>query len=218
MFGMPRLQELINQNKIFDPTDLDDPLACHIDWTEAVNAGSKFSEPKLVKVNNYRYEFRESIIQYITDKLFLIVLFMLLTVLISWSLYSTEYDSIAGMLYFLILFLFVLYLLTKGLFDHKNPTIFDKIQGIYWEGHTSSNKQSDIKKLQESIPLMKIRALQLIAQIDKNHESTSRSYELNLVLANGERINVVEHNNLSKLRKDALSLSEFLGKPLWNAV
>jgi hypothetical protein len=43
------------------------------------------------------------------------------------------------------------------------------------------------------------------------------SYELNLVLDDGSRINVVDHGNLDRLRSDAQTLSRFLDKPVWDA-
>jgi hypothetical protein len=44
------------------------------------------------------------------------------------------------------------------------------------------------------------------------------SYELNLVLNDGSRINVVDHGNLKQLRSDTQTLSQFLGKPVWDAI
>jgi hypothetical protein len=42
-------------------------------------------------------------------------------------------------------------------------------------------------------------------------------YELNPVLNDGSRINVVDHGNLERLRGDAITLSQFLDKPVWDA-
>ena len=43
------------------------------------------------------------------------------------------------------------------------------------------------------------------------------SYELNLVLEDGSRVNVVDQGNLKRLRSDAQTLSRFLDKPVWDA-
>ena len=43
------------------------------------------------------------------------------------------------------------------------------------------------------------------------------SYQLNLVLENGSRINAVYGGDLDHLRKDAKRLAEFLKVPLWDA-
>jgi hypothetical protein len=41
------------------------------------------------------------------------------------------------------------------------------------------------------------------------------SYELNLVLKDGRRINVVDHGGADKIRTDAATLADFLGVPVW---
>jgi hypothetical protein len=48
-------------------------------------------------------------------------------------------------------------------------------------------------------------------------KNSYHSYELNLVLNDGSRINVVDHGNLERLRSDASTLSRFLDKPVWDA-
>ncbi len=50
------------------------------------------------------------------------------------------------------------------------------------------------------------------------NKSSYYSYELNLVLNDGSRINVVDHGNLKRLRSDTQTLSQFLGKPVWDAI
>ena len=39
-----------------------------------------------------------------------------------------------------------------------------------------------------------------------------------LVLKGGERINVVDHGNLKRIREDANTLPNFPGKPVWDAI
>ena len=68
-----------------------------------------------------------------------------------------------------------------------------------------------------------IRLSRVIAALDKYfdhvliHTGQNYNYELNLVLKDGERINVVDHGNLKKIQDDANTLSNFLGKPVWDA-
>ena len=42
-------------------------------------------------------------------------------------------------------------------------------------------------------------------------------YEINLILHDSSRLNVVHHGNKKRIRRDAATLAEFLGKPLWDA-
>ena len=41
---------------------------------------------------------------------------------------------------------------------------------------------------------------------------------MNLVCLNGERINIVDHGALRKLREDALILANYLSVPIWDAI
>jgi len=41
--------------------------------------------------------------------------------------------------------------------------------------------------------------------------------EVNLVLADGNRMNLVDHSNQSAIREDAQALSAFLDLPVWDA-
>jgi len=71
--------------------------------------------------------------------------------------------------------------------------------------------------------LEKVHALQIIAEICSNKTERGRrtktyhSYELNLVLEDGKRINVIDLTNQDRLRKDAGTLAAFLDKPIWDA-
>jgi len=44
------------------------------------------------------------------------------------------------------------------------------------------------------------------------------SFELNLVLRDGRRLNVMDHGDYDALRRDADTLAEFLGRPVWDSV
>ena len=65
--------------------------------------------------------------------------------------------------------------------------------------------------------LEKIHALQLIFNAS-SQRFYGFSYELNLVLEAGKRINVIDHGNLDRLREDADTLAAFLDKPIWDAI
>jgi len=59
--------------------------------------------------------------------------------------------------------------------------------------------------------------LQLLSEYVSGDKSSYYSYELNLVLDEASRINVVDHENLEQLRGDARTLAQFLDKLLWDA-
>ena len=61
-----------------------------------------------------------------------------------------------------------------------------------------------------------VYALQLIREYVKGSESNYYSYELNLVLRDGQRLNVVDHGDGRRLRRDAERLAQFLGVRVWD--
>lgn len=50
----------------------------------------------------------------------------------------------------------------------------------------------------------------------ENEKTDFYRYELNLVLENGSRVNVLSHGNKQKIREDAQAISQYIGKPLWD--
>ena len=67
-------------------------------------------------------------------------------------------------------------------------------------------------------PINKIHALQLITRVDRGPRRTIVAHELNLILSDGRRRNVNDHENLKLIRKQASILADYLGIPIWDAV
>ena len=92
------------------------------------------------------------------------------------------------------------------------PIVFDLKQGIYWKGRGEPPMGSKTE-------LSSVHALQIISEYVVSTDPTTASfssYELNLVLENGDRINVVDHGDYERLRRDGRTLSEVLEIPLWD--
>lgn len=100
---------------------------------------------------------------------------------------------------------------------YGRPVIFDKMKGFYWKGWKKPDHSTPRTAAKNLAPLSEIHALQLIKEYIRSDKSSYYSYELNLVLRDGTRINVVDHGNGNVLRQDAQQLASFLGKPLWDA-
>jgi hypothetical protein len=104
------------------------------------------------------------------------------------------------------------------LYFGTTPIVFDKYQGCFWKGRKVPNGVSDSQGIKYFARLDEIHALQLISEYCRGNKSSYYSYELNLILKNGNRMNVVDHGNPEKLREDTQALSRFLGKPVWDAM
>jgi hypothetical protein len=98
--------------------------------------------------------------------------------------------------------------------------VFDNQVGYFWIGHKAPNMTNSTEISKKHARLQEIHALQIISEYCDSSSSDSSpyySYELNLIFHNGQRINVVDHAKLHKLREDATDLAEFLRKPVWDA-
>lgn len=96
------------------------------------------------------------------------------------------------------------------------PIVFDRRKGLFWKGRVAPDAVLDKRQIKDLIALDDIVGLQIITERVRGNKSSYNSYELNLVLKDGERINVVDHGGAAKLRADARELGVFLDKPVWD--
>ena len=201
-----------------DPAQFEDAVANSTSWSPAKSGGQNFCSHKLVEAAVHRMEFRATL----GAKLFGMVFVLGGLVPIGWGCYNIVAGEEAS-LDFKVIFLFLFGLVFAGvgvglLYFFTKPIVFDKHSGHFWKGKTDPNWGFIKDALKVWAPLEQIHALQLIAEHCTSDKSSYYSYELNLVLKDGERINVVDHGKLNKIREDANKLSSFLEKPVWDAI
>jgi hypothetical protein len=103
-------------------------------------------------------------------------------------------------------------------YSFSKPVIFDKTKGMYWKGWKAPKRYLAEGDKESSSRIGDIYALQIIPELVRSDNKSYVSYELNLVLRDGSRMNVVDHGDLVKLREDAKLVSEFLGIAIWDTV
>jgi hypothetical protein len=91
------------------------------------------------------------------------------------------------------------------------PRVFDKTSGLYYKSY----KESSFGK--HHVSLETIIAIQIIGERISSDNGSYGSFELNLVLEDSSRLNVVDHGNLKSINNDAHVISEFLNIPIWHA-
>ena len=177
------------------------------------SGGSNFKTNVLV-------EKQKGVLQYIPSTGLLAFLSIFLMVGISFLVFgvykvffSNEYHFDFGHVIFAIVSFVFLSVSTAMAYQNYKPNVFNKLTGRYTKGFVKNK----IKKKSIDISLSKIIALQLIGEIVPTDKGSYNSFELNIVLDDGERFNVVDHGNLKTLIADAEWLSEFLNKPIWHA-
>ena len=213
-----RLQKNMANRPEFDPTRFADPVANITAWTPAKGGGANFCTHKLIRINMNRLEFRASLGNKLFSSLF--VLFGLgvpffVIVLRPNQQPLLSLDTIIPILMALIFAAIGIGLLYFG----SMPTVFDNQMGCFWKGWNMPDAASRNAASKKYAQLSDIHALQIIPEYCSGSSDGSPyySFELNLVFRNGQRINIVDHGKLDKLRDDVATLSAFLGKPVWDA-
>lgn len=205
------------ESEPFDSSQFNDPLAETVEWTPQKRGGSNFHTHRMVAVDNHRMEFRPTLGAKLFAGIFMLfgigfpILFHIIgfgddaagsgwAVLYVW-LFGIIFAGVGGALYYVM----------------GKPRIFDKWAGLYWRGHKKPDYIYKPDESKHAAMLSNIHAIQLVREYVRGDKSSYYSYELNLVLKNGRRINVIDHGKKSEIVEDARKLSVFLDKPVWNA-
>lgn len=202
----------------FDPSRFNDPLAMTIQWTPAKSGGTNIRTHKLVLIDFNRMEFRST-----WGALLFYSVFFLAGLGIMIGFWVSAINSGTSLLNtdFLIPFLFGLLFAGAGValyYFGAKPVVFDKRSGYFWKCWKAPDKAFNPNAMDEYTPLSDVHALQLLSELVRGDKKSYLSYELNLVLKDGSRVNVVDHGSQVKLREDTQTLSDFLGKPVWDAI
>lgn len=190
-----------------DPSIFNHPLCLKTSWAPLRSGGSNFRTHHLVTDKRGRLVFRPYFLSYIFA-----LLLISLTVYVSigriLDLESAESDPWTWLVKCAVILVMLVFFI--GLF---RPRKFDFERGIYWRGYRPpGNKRSSKWAF-----IHDIGGIQMINERVRSNSSSYTSYELNLVLKNGERRNVVDHGNLEGLRDEAQQLARRLNVPLWDA-
>ena len=206
------MQQWQKLNAIVINTDsFNDPRAKQVDWQPIKPGGSNFKTNSLVKVSAMRYKYTLSI----QGKIF-IGLFLTVGILtsIGGALLVTTNTAMWGLLAFGILFTSVSIFMFKYM---GNPILFDYSVGCVWKGNKLPELSGDRKTSANFVYFSEIYAFQIIKERVHSKNNHYYSYELNLVLKDNTRFNLIDHGNIQQIREDVQELSAFLGKPIWDA-
>lgn len=187
--------------------------ATSLDWSPLKRGGANFRTHKLVRLGLEIVEFKAT-----TGALVFYSVFMLFgavpSALAFWQVVSRGFHFEAEIL---VPLGFGAVFGTIGFFLFAfgtRPIVFDKNRGYYWKGRKDPDAVWSPEELKHFAELKDIAGLQIVTEWVKSDKSSYNSYELNLVLKDGSRLNVVDHGKEDKLEEDARTLAEFLGVPL----
>lgn len=201
---------------------LNDPVAERTRWGPASGGGASYREHTLVEITPTRLEFRMAL----GTKVFFGGFIVLGVGCFIGAVYCLARGSIRGWwtLFFLSLFP-GLFMGLVGYFTGRRR-VFDLDTGWYWKGRKPL-AASEAEQRNSCTPLKNVHALQIVREKvrisssgtgrNRTSSSTFYSYEINLVLNNGSRINVIDHGRHDVVQADAVRLGQFLGVPVWDA-
>jgi len=210
------LKKLFKLRPQFDPACLGDPFALQVEWKPLVKGGTNFKTHQLVETSFNRLEFKMSGMAIFFCSIFIFIgsVFTIFNLGIN---YFLNKDNIIA---FMLPGLFGLVFIGAGiwmLYRFKRPIVFDFQLGFFWKGTYTSEQIYMMQGNKEVVALSEIYALQIISE-RVSGKNQHYSYELNLVLKNYQRVNVVDHGGLNQIRIDAQKLSAYLKVPVWDAV
>lgn len=198
-----------------DPLIFKDPLATKIDWIPVTkNKGANFASHQLKKISPDIMKFVPTWMTYILSGTLIIMGFGAMMIMYYTAKWILPPWLIA--LAVVIAGCIALYMMTI-------PIVFDKTTGVFLKGRRQAAELTNLVRGKKTAKLEDVRALQILARQVMDYDSDTRmnrsyfTYELNLVMKDTNRLNVVTIGNIAKLREDAEVLAEFLDKPVWDA-
>jgi hypothetical protein len=215
---LQKLLSLAKKRAAVDPAQFGDPVAEKTAWTPAKRGGANFCTRRFKMKEQYRVVFRPTVGAVVFFLIFAIIGvgvsigFTLLRVVRDNAPVGTEMiiPAVVGVVFAAVGI--------GGIVKSISPIVFDLTNGYFWKGRKNPTEEFDLTTRKACVQLGRIHALQIISEYCRGNKNSYYSYELNLVLDDTERINVIDHGNLRKLRQDAQALADFLGVPLWDAV
>ena len=207
---MQTLQKMTREAVPFDASRFDDDVALRTQWDPAKQGGASFGTHRLARIDSNRIELKASGGALLFSGVFLLVgLGIVVGFTVGTGVRGNVLPIVVG----------AIFAAAGGglLYTGSAPIVFDKRKRAYWKGRKSPYDVRHASELKEHAELDRIHALQIVSEYIHGDKSSYYSYELNLVLDDGSRLNVVDHGNVARLREDARVLSEFLEKPVWDA-
>ncbi len=209
--------------------ELQENLGTEIEWTPLISSIESNRFYRLMHVDGETIKWAGSIGVYILSLLFLMPLGLL-------GLSSSFTDGSN----FLFLFYGIFFLGTglmfieyysiplvfnkrNGLFYKPRRSLFVKLMMMKWVNSFLEKKYTSfyskyykpiLSKNTLSVKLKDIKAIQVLRKEDKMEDSVLYSYELNLILQNHQRWNIVAQLSDFEVLKDAQTLANFLDVPL----
>ena len=201
--------------KTIDTTVFDHPLAQKTAWTPKAPGGSNFKTRSLVKESTSVIYYKGSTALLIFGLVFTVFPFLfLIPIFLSNNVEGFE----DGFMYVFLIIPTIFFLV--GLFiirSSRRCTFIDKSAGYLYKSRKKAIFGIQASPKKGWIKISKIKALQILSERVSSKNGSYRSYEINAVLTDATRHNIIDHGKYEAIQSDAQVIADFLGIPCWNA-
>lgn len=191
---------------------INEPLAYQTAWTPLKSGGANFKTYQLQPVNSDRVMFKVTLFA----RFFYLVFIVAGTAVL--FIFPGSAETLAFNEETIVPILVGVVFVTVGswmYFKFTPPITFDKQLNAVWKGNKAPRKTINAHQPEFYARLSDIHAIQLISEYVKSDKTSYYSYEINLIMIDGERMHVIDHGKLEAIQRDANTLAQFLDKPVW---
>lgn len=213
------MKSLQPEEPVLPPELESDPIAKAAEWGPRKQGGASFKTHRLERESPQRWLFKATAGAKLFYAIFLIV-GISIAIGFTYAMWQdADQERDATLLFPLLMGAAFATIGGTMLVFGTRPIVFDKTIGWHWKGHRKPTDVFDTNELKQAVRLEEIHALQLIREYVPGGRNSSGyySYELNLILKDSSRLNLVDHGNLEDLINDGQALAEFLGIPLYRS-
>ena len=191
-----------------DEPESTDPIASDIEWSPLISGGANFRTHRLKKVGYHMFKSVPT-----AGYIIFISVFILVGAGCLVGVYFILRDSLMTALILGFMGVIFFGLGVSILIRSMKAFTIDLDLGVFYKGtydpyaHQNGEHSGSIRD---------IYALQLLTERIKGSKSSYNSYEMNLVMKDGRRVNVMDHGSFQKVQEDATLLADALNIPVWN--
>lgn len=197
----------------YDLDFTDDSIKKQVDISPLKSGGASFKTNVLIQESKYRLVYKP----YVGVAIFCFIFLAIGLGLLFFSFFPFNGNSNNMNLTLIVVGLIFTIVGSFMFYSFYKPRVFDKQLGLYYRAYNFKPKRLNEDNNKGYIPLSTIIAIQIIGEHVNSDNGSYRSFELNLVLDDNSRRNVVDHGHLKSIINDAHILSKFLNVPIWHA-
>lgn len=186
-------------------------LSASISWTPLVRGGHNYKAHELIVESEHQLTIKATPLHFLILTVFIGMSLFFVFITSPKLLYLMDGDIFSALFPVVSLVIFSIGCVQMHKAIKHNKT-FDRLSGQYTDNKVDTTKMAD------KVLLSDIHGLQIIDELvrsqNSQHQTTFVSYELNLVMSDGKRINVMDHGHKKSIISDAQTLSKFLNIPI----